>query len=160
VAITANEALAADVAGSEACSAIEEAIEWLQQLLAGGAMPATLVQAEAEAAGLSWATVRRAKKVAGIETYREGGKGKAGHWFWRLPPKEPLRCSSNPYDAQERNVSTLSKFEHLSVGFRRPSTGSVPQVRTSIRFRSFQVEIVTRIDSPRRFFHHSATVIG
>jgi putative DNA primase/helicase len=120
---TADEILAATDHAGPHQSAVLEAVDWLQQLLARDAMQATLVQAEAEAAGLSWATVRRAKKVAGIETYREGGTGKAGHWFWRLPPDEPLRRSSSPYDAQERNVSTLGEFEHLSAD--EPADASV-----------------------------------
>jgi hypothetical protein len=125
---TADEILAAtDQAGPQQ-SAVQEGVEWLPQLLAKEPIPATLVRVEAEAAGLSWATVRRAKKILGIETYREGGTGDAGHWFWRLPPAEPLRCSTNAYDAQERNVSSLGKFEHLSVD-ERPQAAALDRLR-------------------------------
>jgi len=114
VTITANEALAADVAGSEVHSAIEEGVEWLRQLLAQSPIPASLVRAEADAAGLSWATIKRAKKAGGFEHFREGGVADKGRWFWRLPTSETLTRSSNAYLAQEINVSQLGKIEPVS----------------------------------------------
>jgi hypothetical protein len=114
VTITANEALAADVAGSEVHSAIEEGVEWLRQLLAQGPTTASIVRAEADAAGLSWATIKRAKKAGGFEHFREGGVADKGRWFWRLSSSETLTRSSNAYLAQEINVSQLGKIEPVS----------------------------------------------
>ena len=110
---TADEILAAaDNAGTNQ-SARDDAAGWLRELLADGSLPAKQVQSEADAAGHSWATVKRAKKAAGIVAFREGGAADKGRWFWRLPDTESLRGSSNGYLAQERNVSILAEVEPL-----------------------------------------------
>jgi putative DNA primase/helicase len=60
------------------------AMEFLKSLPADGA-PAKDIRSQAKEAGLSWATVRRAKAKLGVTVKREGGFGGAGHWIWRLP---------------------------------------------------------------------------
>lgn len=40
---------------------------------------------KAQAAGLSWRTVERAKSKLGIVADRQGGFGAGGDWHWRLP---------------------------------------------------------------------------
>ena len=82
--MTANDALAADVAGDSNRSAIEEAEEFLRDLLSAGPISAKDVKAEANSAGLTWATVRRAKDRMGIKPRREGFSGD-GVWVWELP---------------------------------------------------------------------------
>jgi hypothetical protein len=114
VAITANEALAADAAGASAQTAIEGAADWLRAVLADGPMSATEVGSQAEAAGIAQATVRRAKKKVGVIVQRiSEGAGGAGRWVWALP--ESARCSGPPQDAHISDVSTLQKFEHLAA---------------------------------------------
>jgi len=58
------------------------AAEWLRGLLADGPVPVRQVESEAKAAGLSWATVRRAVDQLGVTSekiaFKEG-------WAWRLP---------------------------------------------------------------------------
>ena len=61
----------------------ENAAAWLLQFLADGPRPATEVRAQALAAGLHWATIRRAKDTAGVEIFKEGF-GWLGTWAWRL----------------------------------------------------------------------------
>jgi putative DNA primase/helicase len=113
VTITANEALAADSADPHR-SAREEAAEWLRELLADRPLPAKQVRSEADAAGHSWATVKRAKQAGRIEHFREGGTADAGRWLWRLPEGESLTGSRKPYLAQEINVSQLGNIEPVS----------------------------------------------
>jgi hypothetical protein len=113
VTITANEALAADTAGSHR-SAKDEAAEWLRELLADGPLPAKQVRSEADAAGHSWATVKRAKQAGRIEHFREGGTADSGRWLWRLPAEESLTGSPQPYLAHDLNVSPLGNFEPVS----------------------------------------------
>ena len=81
--MTANDALAADVAGDSNRSAIGE-LELLRDLLSEGSVPAKEVKAEANSAGLAWATVRRAKDRLGITPKREGFSDD-GVWVWELP---------------------------------------------------------------------------
>ena len=113
VSITANQALAAEAAGEDQRSAIETAEELLRETLAGRPVPQKELKADAEGAGLSWATVRRAKDRVGVIVRRETDSGFAsggGRWLWSLKVlNTPLRCSSF-------NMSTLSTDEHLKAG--------------------------------------------
>jgi len=56
---------------------------FLQQLLAKGACPQSLVRERAEADWLSWATVRRAKRSLGVLSRKTSFMG---GWVWCLPP--------------------------------------------------------------------------
>jgi putative DNA primase/helicase len=110
---TADEILAATNDAGPHRSVKEEAADWLQALLAEGPMAAREIQAQTEAAGLSWATVRRAKDRLGIQPQRqsEGGDG-SGKWVWSLP-FQGLQDAQKTQDAHVSDVSTLQKFEHL-----------------------------------------------
>lgn len=70
-------------------SELDEACDFLRDLLADGAVPTKLVKAEASDAGHSWMTVRRAQKVVDAEVFRKGEEGRkgGGNWYWKL------RCS-------------------------------------------------------------------
>ncbi|TXF13704.1 AAA family ATPase [Pelomicrobium methylotrophicum] len=88
-------ARAETVPEEESDSELEDAKEFLASLLADGPVATKIIQAEANGAGYSWATVRRAQKALGVEAVRTGGLGKSGSWCWRLPKmlNDPLRCS-------------------------------------------------------------------
>jgi hypothetical protein len=60
---------------------------WLYDLLLNGAVPAARVEAEAEAAGIGFATLRTVKKKLGVESRKvtEGGKTR---WEWGFPESE------------------------------------------------------------------------
>jgi len=105
--ITANEAMAADMASGDQRSARAEAEEFLRDALAGGPVLQKEVKAAAEGAGLAWATIRRAKDRLGIKPYKVGMDG---GWLWSL---EVRRCSTQPEDAQPRDMSIFGKNEHL-----------------------------------------------
>jgi putative DNA primase/helicase len=119
VTVTADQALqAADAEGGADRTERAEAEQFLRDTLAAGPVAAADVKREAIAAGLSWATVRRAQNRLGIRPSRHAesgdGLGGCGHWYWSLPATPPaLRCSSDPYDAHVSKVSTLGKSEHL-----------------------------------------------
>ncbi|MBD0327819.1 MAG: hypothetical protein ICV68_15400 [Pyrinomonadaceae bacterium] len=75
----------------EHADARSEAVEFLNEVLANGAVPASQVKEEAEDAGVSERTLKRAKKVVGVVTYRENeaGEGRGtGRWMWKLPVVE------------------------------------------------------------------------
>ena len=126
VTMTANEALAADAASNESRIASDEAECFLRELLTDGAVPSEKVKSEAKAAGLAWATVRRAKTRLGITSYKDGMKG---GWSCALPkmlkptegahlkdvgpfgPDEHLRAPTLPVDVSSKDeVPDLPDF--------------------------------------------------
>src|SRR5829696_4685746 len=71
----------------EHADARSEAVEFLNDVLANGPMPASDIIRNAEDASIAEKTLRRAKKLLGVMAYREGEAGKrgAGRWLWKLP---------------------------------------------------------------------------
>lgn len=61
--------------------AVESACEFLRDVLEGGITPSKRVQEEAKAAGVSWASVRRASDVLNVKKRR----GEGGLWYWQMP---------------------------------------------------------------------------
>lgn len=70
-------------------TALEDAAKFLRELLGTGPMDSKDVQAEAEEAGYSWATIRRAKDELGVAVSRDGF-GKDGKFTWNLPPSSQM----------------------------------------------------------------------
>jgi putative DNA primase/helicase len=81
VTMSADEVLAASGASGSA-PARSEAEDFLREILADGAVPTRRILSEAKAAGLSWATVRRAKETLGV---RAAKTALDGGWAWSLP---------------------------------------------------------------------------
>ena len=76
-----REILAAAQASADADTALQSAREWLRELLAAGPVASAVVEAEAKAAaGLSWASVRRAQGGLGVKPSRHGF-GRGGEWY-------------------------------------------------------------------------------
>ena len=110
--MTANEALAVEV-GKGKTKAIDAAKNFLTELLADGPELQPSVETTAAVAGLSWATVRRAKNELGVESHRVGDG-----WSWSMPgqdaqgaqgtPSKPLEMREDAQGAQFHKVSTLS----------------------------------------------------
>jgi len=80
VEIDADEALAQadDESGEHG-----DAAQWLRETLADGPLAAEEMQRLAKQAGHAWRTVKRAKKLARVESYRDGF-GRGATWLWRL----------------------------------------------------------------------------
>jgi putative DNA primase/helicase len=115
----ARELLAtADATGDDGeGGTLADAKRFLADLLHDGPLPTKTIKADADGAGYSWATIRRAQKALGIEPVKEGMK--AG-WVWRMPGQEGARAIlenakmlKNPEDAQQKEVSTFGEIEHL-----------------------------------------------
>ena len=87
VTMSADEVLAASGTSG---SARDEAEDFLRDMLAGGPVATKKIETEVKAAGLSWATVRRAaEKRIGVKKMK--GKELDGAWVWSLPEGEDAR---------------------------------------------------------------------
>ena len=84
VTITANEALAAEAAGTESRTAKAEAMAFLQAALAGGPMPAADVNRMAREHGLTTKAIRSAREALGVKIERDGF-GPGSKSLWSLP---------------------------------------------------------------------------
>lgn len=99
----------------------QESIDWLRDALASAPKPAKEIKSESRAAGLSWATVRRAKDDLRVISYREStGNTGGGTWMWRLPVSQgahnPIHrnCEhlANHHQATEKKGEILSQDAH------------------------------------------------
>lgn len=86
--------------------ALEDAKEFLLQILANGQVSVQQIQTEAKNAGHSWATIKRAKKALQILANKMGLKE---GWVWILPPKA-LKLSE---EAHTKDVSAFAENEPL-----------------------------------------------
>ena len=92
VTLTANEAMATDTDNDR--TERDDAEDFLRELLTSGPIAAKDIKRDANDAGHSWTTIRRAKDRLGIKPSKDGMDG---GWFWSLPtaPKAP----TDPEDA-------------------------------------------------------------
>ena len=79
---------------------------FLETLLADGPVSSKQVRADAEGAGYSWATIRRAQKALGVQATKVGMKGP---WEWNLSSK----VLKKDEDARHESVSAFGEDEHL-----------------------------------------------
>ena len=110
----ASALLAIRTDDTEAGGALAEAIEVLRTILADGPMAAKAAEREAYDAGVTRATLLRARKAAGVRSERVGGLGKAGAWQWSLEPKaltESQRYSPSEGEYLSDSVSPLAEPE-------------------------------------------------
>jgi putative DNA primase/helicase len=96
---TARELLAeAEADPDNEGGTLEEAKRFLADLLADEPLPVKTIKTDADGAGFSWATIRRAQKALGVEARKEGGAfgGKGAVWKWYLPQgaQDATRCST------------------------------------------------------------------
>lgn len=124
---SARELLAtADAVGDDGeGGTLADAKRFLVDLLMQGPLPTKAIRADADGAGFSWATIRRAQKALGVEALKEGGHFGAGkqQWVWRLPVSEgaqaervqdnSLKVPNSAEDAQQEGLSPFSNSEHL-----------------------------------------------
>ena len=128
VTISADEALAAMSANEgEEGGAVREAVEFLRNALAGGPVSQKTIKSDANANGVSDASLRRAKTKLCVKAHKDG---MAGGWFWQLPSAEDAQIDerlSTFEDAQEntkmlnqKSLSTFENSEHLRADCRTP----------------------------------------
>ena len=121
ISVTADQVLSG--IGSQT-STKSDAVEFLQDLLAGGPMGVREIEQQAVDASLltegkpigQSKPFRLARAQLGIQPRRSGGLGSGGRWVWGLPgPKMP----PDSYDAPIPDGGILSSDGHLSDADRR-----------------------------------------
>jgi hypothetical protein len=145
--------------------AIERAVIFLRELLAGGPLPATVVQTRAEAAGFSWGTTRRAKDQLQIKAVREsaGGSGD-GQWFWSLSKGQDAQAqAAQGQDAQaqaaQTQAATSPRLRVITVRRR----GAVPEGPDQISWdlwQSLGSEVGENCPRIKQFLRERAALSG
>jgi len=104
---TVDQALQATEAESDDQEepAVVEAEQFLKCILGKGPVPSKQIEKETKEAGLSSATVRRAKDRLGVKAQKTGMDG---GWVWVLP-----KMLTSTEDAHISEVSTFGPDEHL-----------------------------------------------
>ena len=105
----ARELLAEADATDDDRSATDEAIDFLRDALAGGAMKASEVQKEAKQAGISDKSLRRAREKLGIRPRKASFQG---GWRWMLPGED---APQDAQDAQKQNGASWASSGHLGA---------------------------------------------
>ena len=95
----------------------DEAAEWLTDLLAVGPLGTGEIKKAAAAEGYSWATLRRAQKLAGVTSRKQGFDG---GWTWSLPSTDE---GAQPRDQQRAPSAGAIK----NAVFGSDSAPSVPE---------------------------------
>jgi hypothetical protein len=105
VTISADEALAPVVESESQRASRGDAAEFLANMLKD--LPAKVddIKREAKDAGISWATVRRAKELIGAKSKKSGFD--KGSWVWFLPPNAKMLSRTDIH------LSTFGGVEHL-----------------------------------------------
>jgi hypothetical protein len=102
---TADDAMQAE-SGTSNTSALDEATDWLREMLATGPVAAAEVFGQAKSEGIAEKTLRRASKVLDV---RKAKVTMTGGWSWSLPPK----VVKTTEDAQQNNLGTFEDVGHL-----------------------------------------------
>lgn len=112
-ALTASE-IAEGGADSTLRDEWSEADRLLYGLIGATHCEAGTIQREAQIAGISWSTIRRAKTRLGVKTKREA-KGKDGHWEWHKPDKGwPASLIKGEQGAHSERMSALPPKKRAS----------------------------------------------
>ncbi len=81
--LSADEALGGSREEDTESTLADQAGEWLRELLEWRDVPVKEVRDAAQAAGYSWATMRRAQAALGVRPVKVGFD-RAAHWVWRF----------------------------------------------------------------------------
>jgi putative DNA primase/helicase len=95
---------------AEARSDLAAAKDFLAALLADGPVPSKLIRQDAEDAGHSWATIRRAQNELGVDARKVSMKD---GWVWELIRTAPSKMLMPAEHAHVRKVSNFAEDAHV-----------------------------------------------
>jgi hypothetical protein len=104
-------------------SALTEAVDFLFGLLKEAPVPTALVKCRAMKQGVSWSTIKRAKKHLGVRSFFRG-TGRNQYWVYALPDCD----NESMIAAKDRELNYL--FEELRSGI--PNSDAEPMGGTSV----------------------------
>jgi hypothetical protein len=105
--LTAADLLAAPAGPGD--RKLAEASQWLTEKLKTGTLEQRDIREMAEQAGITYATLRRAKNALRVRPHKAEMRG---HWMWSLPED----AHGLPEDAQENRVSTFAELSTFDSG--------------------------------------------
>src|SRR5215208_118112 len=119
-------------------SVMDEAKDFLREILASGEKPAAEVKSEAESVGVAWGTLKRAKVALGVNPVKRGTV-----WYWSLPPDDddsagsvdssPASGSHDPVDPLDPHALSTNGNGHLAgkwiIWIKPPLTTYEPTTR-------------------------------
>ncbi len=115
------DSLAAGPQSPEDRSQLDAAKEFLKDELGDGPMTAKQVLKDSQEAGVSRATLYRAKDAMRVKSSKDG----LGPWIWSLPDK-PDRRAKNPEDLPHDNLENLEDLENLQGSSHYPNGTNSP----------------------------------
>lgn len=117
--LTAGDLLAPEQ-GPEQETALDEAVEFLDDILEKGPIPVSTLKAEARKAAIAWRTLERAKKKLGVVAIKAGGPGTS--WCWSKESKgrqtSIYRGSGGLYPQNNAETLITTKFPKDRQGCR------------------------------------------
>jgi len=106
VTITADEVLAAEASSGEERTAVEEAMDFLSERLASGAVPGLTVYEEARQAGITKKTLERAKGKLGVVSKPAAFRAP---WVWQLPEPKGSGSHTSPSSPEIATPTGMAK---------------------------------------------------
>src|SRR5215208_3114674 len=143
-------------------SAMDEAKDFLREVLAAGEKPAADVKSEAESVGVAWGTLKRAKVALGVNPVKRGTV-----WYWSLPPDDddsagsvdssPASGSHDPVDPLDPHALSTNGNGHLAgkwikddpvdpLGSADPTTPTTAREKKAYISRFSQVDQLDQVD--------------
>lgn len=87
---TADQALTMEAGEKSATTALDEAVEWLRDMLSDGPRSAKEIKEQSQTDGIKARTLDRAKSKLGVSATREG-YASGGRWLWVAPHSAPTK---------------------------------------------------------------------
>ncbi len=124
--------------------ALDDARDFLRDYLANGPEPVKAIKTAARNAGVSDATLQRAKRALGVQAIK-AGFGSEGHWTWALPGKViiPLKASTNDHLRDDEPPKVINKPPKVSKVINGSDGGTVDTLGAAVPLNLAGVDVPT-----------------